>query len=126
MKGLPVRREQFGERKANAVDAARADMARQLNTIPFLRGRLISVMFTAVTDQVVNHGLGVPAACFVIRQNYDGYLEGAVLDESAPAVQAKLDQNNQLAIQCNVNATMDLWFYPRASQVIPTGETQSP
>lgn len=122
---FPTRREFFGNRAQDAQESGRSDIARTLNAIPFLKGRLISVKLAAATDLYLSHGLGAPAAFFVIRQNYDGTATAAIVVESASSVQAKLDQNRQIGVVASAACTVDLWVYPRASAQIDLTTGQS-
>lgn len=102
-------------------------LGKKLGLCPFLEGRCISVKLVAGTAYTLVHGLGAPAAFFVIRQNYDGTgTQTRHPVESATSFQTELDQNNQLSIVCADSGTWDLWVYARASQPIPNGASQSP
>lgn len=124
-RGLTTAREFFGERAQNAEAQRRSDMARALNEIPFLRGRMISVSLTGGLDKAVDHGLGVPATFIVARTNYANGLPANIV-ESDPSLQAELDPARQLYVLADINCIVDLWFYPRASKVIDTTTGQSP
>lgn len=125
--GLAVRRAQTGDRQDEAIQRASQDIVGLLRRLPFAAGRMISVTLTAGVAYTLNHGLGVPAAIFVARPNYDGTGTQTRLPvESATSFQSVLDQNNQLSIVCADAGTWDLWVYPRASKTIPAGAQQSP
>jgi hypothetical protein len=120
-----TRKEQFTDRAQNSEAEDRSSLARRLNDVPFLRGRTISVELTSLIDQTVDHGLGAPAAFMVIRQNYRNGTK-ALVTESAPAVQALIDERFQLSVVADINCTVDLWVYPRDSRVIDPLTGQSP
>ncbi len=117
-KAIPQRRSFVPDRTTAGVDQAREDLAHQLSTIPFLRGKLISVNMPAGQYLVVNHALGVPAAFIVIRQNYNANeLANHGLFESNPAASGIRVDERQFSILGSDDAcTLDLWFYPRASK----------
>ena len=121
---VPVQREHTGDAAADRQQTQAGDIARFLRSVPFLYGTLKSVKFTAGPSSVViNHGLGVPAACFVVRMNYHSALNGPLFTEAS---QAGLDPNKQLKITASAICDVDLWVYPRASKTVPTGADQSP
>lgn len=122
---LGFHREHTGDRAADAIQSDRDRIAKTLNAFPFARGKLISVDLTGGVGTTINHGLGTPAACYIVRPNYDGSGNVVRIAESGTAYQAALDLNNQLSIVADVSGLLDLWFYPRASKVIPTGAVQS-
>lgn len=107
-----------------------------INAVPFLGGgRLVSVHFKDVNfDRAIAHGLGLPAAFIVVRQNYvydpanpstpPPFMS---VTESASTVQTSLasDQTKLIALRSTAAGTVDLWFYPRASKQL-VGELQSP
>ena len=115
------KREQMNSRQMDAVQQSRNEIASALNQCPFVRGNLVSATFTT-TYKVVTHGLGKPAAFFVIRQDYSKAEPLAVLVEAAD--QTGLDPNRQIRIASAAPSTVDLWFYPRASKSIgSTGQS---
>ena len=124
-KTLQQRREYVADPQLARVDQARDDLATLLRSIPFLRGRLVSVAFSGAGSKAVRHGLGVPAAFIVIRQNYLSNA-GPVYAESDVAAQALVDQKQYLAVQVDRACTVDLWFYARASRKVDAGQGQSP
>lgn len=100
-----------------------------INAVPFLGGgRLVSVRFAAANaDIAIAHGLGVPAACVVVRPNYETNTPLAIAESDAAAQTTKApDQTKLLALRASTAGTVDLWFYPRASKVISDEATQSP
>ena len=111
-------RSHTGDRQIDAVQAAAQRSADVANGCPFLRGVLRSVAFAGGTQKAVDHGLGVPAACIVVRQNYNVFSMTASLAEALPAFQATLDVNTQLGLVTDLDCTLDLWFYPRASEAV--------
>lgn len=120
-----TRREHFADRAQGAEASDRADVARRLNDCPFLLGRLISVKLASGVAKTLRHGLGVPAAFFVIRANYDGTGTVANVTESSTAFQAKLDLTSQISIVASAACRVDLWVYPRASKPIDATTGQS-
>lgn len=125
LKQLPARREVFDDRAQNAEARTRAELTDRLQRCPFIIGRIVSVKVTSGTTKTVRHGLGVPAAFIVVRQNYDGTGTQVNVTEAASASQAKLDLSNQLAITPSATGKVDLWFYPRASRAIDATTGQS-
>lgn len=115
---IAVRRVQTGDRQDESIQRPSRDVVGALNAFPFVKGRLFSVTFAASTAKTISHGLGVPAACMIVRQNYDGTGNVPRLGESSTATQAKLDLNNQLSLVCDLACMLDLWFYPAASVFI--------
>lgn len=101
-----------------------------INAVPFLGGgRLVSVRFvSAATDYTIAHGLGVPAACMIIRQNYETTTPLAIAESDAATQRAiATDQTKLLALRASTPGTVDLWFYPRASKlIVPPNQVQSP
>lgn len=109
------------------------------NSMPFPGGRVVSVSFLlANKDQPVEHGLGLDAACFVIRGNYRAAkvdtIPSSVPPEdvvNAPIVVTEsnalhqIDRTKLLFVQSSAIGIVDLFFYPRASKVIQPGATQS-
>lgn len=95
-----------------------------IGRIPFLvNGRMISCRFpVANTDYFFEHGLGSPAACFVVRQSYEGIAHMSI-SESATAVQAQVPQDRVLGLRSNAAGTVDVWFYVRASKNIDRNKT---
>jgi len=118
-----LKREHTGDRQLDSMQQARNDIANSLNSCPFVQGKLVSVKLTGLAQKVVTHSLGTPAACFVIRLSYDGLQNAAQISESAD--QTGIDENNQLRVVASQNCTVDLWFYPRASQQIDPNTGQS-
>lgn len=103
----------------------REETTARLNQCPSLFGRLVSVKF-AGGDQIVNHGLGALAAFRIERQNYNGTgSSGFVALLAEASSQSGLDEKNQMRIHAVDPCTADLWFYPRASQVIDPTTRQS-
>ncbi len=123
-KGLPERREQTGDAGLDRVDQAREDLANALRFNPFLRGRLVSVRFVSGVRKVVRHGLGVAAACMVVRLNYDNVGSGPLFAESTDRTTG-VDPTQQLALLAHVDCDVDLWFYARASKDIDARQGQS-
>lgn len=120
------RREATDDRATARREQTTIDLAANLNTIPFLRGKIVACKFTAAgTYYTFRHGLGVPAACFVIRQNYDaaGGAAGPTFAENPS--QAGLDTKNEISLVANNICTVDMWFYPRASKTLATNRIQS-
>ena len=64
---LTSRIEHTGDRQLDAIQQERARVTRGVNGIPFARGRLLSLAFTAGVPLVVNHGLGEPVGFMVVR-----------------------------------------------------------
>lgn len=118
-----LKREHMANRQLDAVQQARNELAGALNDCPFIRGRLISVKLPGFnTYSVVTHKLGTPAAFMIVRHDYGGLEAGARPSEAAD--QSGIDPNNQIRITSTNTATVDLWFYPRASQTIDsTGQS---
>lgn len=123
-RALPQRREHIDDPQLARVDQAREDLSRAIAQCPFLRGRLVSVAFSGSGSKAVRHGLGVPAAFIVIRQNYLSNA-GPVYAESDATAQALVNQKQYLAVQVDRACTVDLWFYPRASKTVDVGQGQS-
>lgn len=124
---VPFRREHTGNTQLDRVQAPAQNIIQLIGSVPFLAGgRLISVKLPHATPTTINHGLGSPAAFFVVRENYDGSGNTVDLAESATSAQTGLDLNNQLSIIASDACTVDLWVYPSASQIIPAGTSQSP
>lgn len=121
-KGLPRRREYVDDPRLARGEQAREDLAQALRSIPFLRGRLVSVRLAAATRKEVRHGLGVAAACIVVRQNYDAWAAAATLSESSTRA---TNETTHLALVADAACDLDLWFYPRASRPIDAGQGQS-
>lgn len=119
VRALPQRRQRVGDQVLEKVQDNTQDLTKTLGTCPFLMGRLVSVQLTGGTAKVVSHNLGTPAACFVIRMNYDagGAVNAPVFAESFPQP-ASLDLTKQLSVVASATCTIDLWFYPRASKVL--------
>lgn len=114
------------DRLLSDIQARVRDIISALRLLPFLRGRLISVSLTASVGTTINHKLGVPAAFFVIRHNYNGAGTTVKITESATSFQTPLDANNQLSVVADTNCLLDLWFYPRASVPVLSGKVQAP
>ncbi len=123
-KTLPQRREFLADPQLARVDQAREDLSRTIAMCPFLRGRLVSVTFAANTRKVVRHGLGVAAACLLIRQNYATAASKPALTEDADQT-TNCDAKQQLAMQASTACSVDLWFYSRASVTIDASQGQS-
>jgi hypothetical protein len=119
------RRQHTGSRVGDEMQRLPQEIQQQLQRCPFLIGRAISVKLAAATAFTVNHGIGRPAACLILRQNYDGTGNTAKLTESSTATQASLDLNNQLSIVADVACWLDLWFYPRATSFVQNNPGQS-
>ena len=116
-------REHTGDRQLDAVQRNAARIAAKVNLCPFVNGRVKSVNFTgAPSSVIVNHGLGTPAACILIRLNYHPAHNSPRFTE---ADQSGLDANNQLKITADAICTADFWFYPRSSLTIPVSSDQS-
>lgn len=124
MKAPPFSREHTGDPQLDRMQGQRNELAQLLRLCPFVQGRLVSVSFSGGVYQTVTHKLGVPAACFVIRQNYDAAALGYELSENPS--QTGLDQNNQLSLGTSAAVKLDLWFYPRASKQIDPTTRHSP
>lgn len=124
-RALPQRRNFTEDPQVARVDQAREDLTRVLSACPFLRGRLISVTFSGGVRKLVRHGLGVAAACIVIRQDYNtaggGPFYGSLLEYQNNGV----DLTQNLGLIHDVSCVLDLWFYPRASKTINAGQGQS-
>lgn len=105
------------------------DTAGAINNVPFLdgRGRLISVRLAAGVGTLIRHGLGVPSTFFMVRPNYSGSGVVANVVESATSFQPTGDRlDTHLSIVASASCIVDLWFYPRASNLLKPGETQAP
>lgn len=116
-----------GDRLQSDIQARTRENTEAVNRVPFLRGRLVTCKFAAGgTYYTFTHALGVPAACFVIRQNYDagGGAAGPTFAENPN--QTGVDQRNQLSLAANNICTVDMWFYPRASVALKSGAIQAP
>ena len=55
---------QTGDRLEQDAQGLARESASQLNQCPFIRGRMVSVLFQAAQPLIVNHKLGVVARCF--------------------------------------------------------------
>lgn len=111
-------REHFEDERVLRLQERVRKVEAFLQNCPFLLGRPKTVQFSSGVSKAVNHGLGVPAACFVIRSS-------AAADIFETALQSGLDPAKQLALTSNADATVDLWFYPRASRVLESsGESR--
>ena len=108
----------------SSIDRSREDLARMLALCPFIQGRLVSVRFVAGTRKVVRHGLGVAAACIVVRMNYDPAEAGPAFAEDSDQ-STGVDKTKQLALVASTACDCDLWFYARASLPIDAGQGQS-
>lgn len=118
------RKEQTGNPALDRIQAVVSDLIVALRTIPILwNGKLVSVVFAGGVRKVVRHGLGVAAACIVVRQNYDltSVTYGRLLEFQNDGV----DLTKNLALISDINATYDLWFYPRSSKPIDSAQGQS-
>ncbi len=123
-KSLPQSKTYSDDPKLAAVDQALDELTRTLAMCPFLRGRLVSVTFPAATRKVVRHGLGVAAACFVIRMNYDPAQNSPTFTEDDDQT-TSCDSKQQIALIASAVCKVDLWVYPRASRDIDTRQGQS-
>ncbi len=63
-KRIPDRLVQTGDRLRQDAQSLARESAGVLNDCPFLRGRMVSVLFTAGVPIVVNHRIGTVAKCF--------------------------------------------------------------
>jgi hypothetical protein len=63
-KRIPDRLIQTGDRLKQDAQSLARESAGVLNDCPFLRGRMVSVLFTAGVPTVVNHKIGTVARCF--------------------------------------------------------------
>lgn len=124
-KPFSTRTEQFPDRAQNDEARSRSELARLLNAVPFLRGRLISVTLTAGTPLTVNHGLSAKAAFMVARHNYNGVGTAASVAEAADVYQSGLNPKTQMAVISGATCRLDLWFYPAASKVVDPATGQS-
>jgi hypothetical protein len=118
------RGEQIGNLTLDRIQGVVRDLMAALRMVPFLwGGKLVSVQFLAGgVRHRVRHGLGVPAAFIVIRSNYAAAPNfGSLLEYLNDGE----DLTQYLGIISDVNATVDLWFYPRASKPIDAGQQQS-
>ncbi len=122
------RNEQTGNAPLDRMQSVMRDLVAALRLIPFLwGGRLVTVHFTAGGAQkVVRHGLGVPAACFVLRLNYDAAagMAGPTFAEWMPQP-TTIDPKQQIALVADNVCTCDLWFYARASKPLDPQQGQS-
>jgi nitroreductase len=117
------RNEQTGSTTLDRIQAVLGDLIAAVRQIPFLwNGRLVSVRFVAATRKEVRHALGVPAACLVVRQNYDSASASVRLSESATRAS---NERQNLALVADANCVLDLWFYPQASKSIDANQGQS-
>jgi len=119
VKPLTSPRQHTGSRTADAMQRATDRVARALDDLPFARGVLRSVRFDTAGVKVVDHGLGTRAAFLVARQNYDGTGVPAIVVEADASEQAQIDLTRQLAVAADTECTVDLWFYPVASEAVP-------
>lgn len=130
--------EQTGNPQLDRIQANVRKLISMLRNIPFLwdrslvpylwGGKLISVTFaSAGTEQIIQHNLGVPAACFVVRENYNslGAMNKPAFAESVPQP-TTIDPTTHLALIASAVCSVDLWFYPRASKEIDSVSHQSP
>lgn len=125
-KAFQERREATDDRATGRRDQNLVDLGALLNAIPFLRGRLVTCKFAAGgTYYTFRHNLGVPAACFVIRQNYDagGGAAGPTFAENPS--QAGLDVKNELSLAADNVCTVDMWMYPVSSKPLAPNRNQS-
>lgn len=113
-KRLGDARQHTGDRKIDAIQERIRRTESASNACPFSAGKLRSVQFTNAS-RIVNHGLGTPAAFFVVRASYIGSTAIASLCEDAD--QTGLDPNNQIRIHSTTTTLVDLWFYPQSSEV---------
>ncbi len=123
-KTLGKERTFTGDIGTDSIDQSRADLADVLRLCPFIRGRLVSVRFAAGVRKVVRHGLGVSAACIVVRPNYDGSGLPSRISEDADATTG-VDTRQQIALLSDETCAVDLWFYPRPSRTIDARQGQS-
>ena len=123
-RAIPQRREVTDDSSLGRVDQAREELANALRNCPFLRGRLVSVDFpTGGARKVVRHGLGVAAACIIVRQNYETVTAtyASIIEYQNEGV----DLTQNLALISDVTSRVDLWFYPRSSKPIDAAQGQS-
>ncbi len=125
VKALPTRREYSADRATAASEQTRNDLTQALSQNPFLQGKLISVRLGVTTPKAITHGLGVPAAFIIARQNYNGSGIAAQVGLNGPTYQSVLDQRQQLSIYADIACDVDLWFYPLASKAIDSHLGQS-
>jgi hypothetical protein len=123
-KTLPQTRTFSEDFTLASIDQSREDLVRILAMCPLLRGRLVSVTFPAATRKIVRHGLGVAAACFVVRMNYDPAQNSPTFTEDDDQA-TDCDKTQQIAIIASAVCSVDLWFYPRASKDIDARQGQS-
>ncbi len=118
IKKLAAFREHTGNRQVDAIQRAAKQTADRANACPFFAGVLRSVSLST-TPKRVDHGLGARATFMVVRTNYDGTGTARTVNEASAAAQAGLDLTKQLAVVASGNCTVDLWFYPVASEAVP-------
>lgn len=108
-----------GDRQADDLQRRITEALRLLSAIPFLSvGRLISCRFPlASTDYAFEHGLGAPAAAFIVRANYEATTPLSIA-ESGPVLQNAIPQDRCLGLRSSAAGTVDIWFYPRASLIV--------
>lgn len=117
------RNEHTGSAPLDRIQANVRTLIERLKLVPFLfGGRLVSVTFAAATRKEVRHDLGTPAACIVVRLNYDSAQNGPRFAEHATRA---ADERTHLALVADAACTVDLWFYARASKALITASGQS-
>jgi len=71
---IPLRKEQTGEPQSMRLQTYLADAARVLNQQPFSQGNQVGpLVFTAGSDQVINHRLKRAPTGFICIDVIDGY-----------------------------------------------------
>ncbi|MCL2724780.1 MAG: hypothetical protein FWD69_10125 [Polyangiaceae bacterium] len=118
---VPYRRVHTGSFVGDQAQRTAQSLAAQQT--PFSFGRLVSVALSGGVPKIVNHGLGMPAACMAVRQNYDARGFPVALAEAAGI---SFDELSQLALIANETCVLDLWFYPRSSNPVDASKGQSP
>jgi hypothetical protein len=108
---------QTGDRLLTEIQARIRVITDALRALPFLRGKLVSVSLPN-GDTVVTHSLGTAASFIIVRRP-------AACSIVESTNQGGIDPKNQVRITATGTAKGDLWFYPRASNNIPSGKTQA-
>lgn len=123
---LPVTREHTGDRNLDRVQQNIGQGRSKAFSSPFGGWIIKTLRFAAAsTYYTFNHGIGVPAACFPVRMNYDA-AGGAGMPAFAENISpGAINLNSQISLKASAVCTVDMLFYPRASKVIPTGKIQS-
>lgn len=98
-----------GNRQVNEPREDLRNLANQLNSVPFLNGKLVEdVTFIAGTARSVVHGLGRPPQGWMVLKSTT---PGGTASYIPTLIEGDFPDNTSITLTVGGNATLNIWFF---------------